>query len=112
LTNYVSYECLKCNAIINIPESLFNGETVCCQSCKTNEPLLVIELQNESSVPKVFYQGQEITDKVRVSFDWETKTDELGGTRYNIEHYESGHKIPTMKGYGLSRGKYALDGDN
>lgn len=73
------------------------------------KPLLTIELQDEDSVPKVIYNGEEITGKVRVSFDWETKTEVIGGTRYNIEHLDNSHKDPTVKGYGLARGKYAFD---
>ncbi|KNE19661.1 hypothetical protein [Virgibacillus pantothenticus] len=51
--------------------------------------LLTIELEDESSVPKVFYQGEEVTNKVRVSFNWDTREESplSGGTRYNIEHF-------------------------
>jgi len=75
------------------------------------EPLLTIELQDETAVPKVFYEGKEITGKVRVSFDWITKGCEpnSGGTKYNIEHHETGHGDIVKKGLGLRRGKYALD---
>ena len=72
-------------------------------------PLLTIELQDETAVPKVFYDGEEITNKVMVSFDWETRTDEYGGTSYNIEHIELVNGEPIRKGVGLARGKYAHD---
>ncbi|UOQ85683.1 hypothetical protein [Gracilibacillus salinarum] len=79
---------------------------------RNGNPLLTIELVNEESVPKVFYEGEKITKKIRVSFDWETETDEFGGTRYNIEHYVTGHGFPTRRGYRLERGKYEFEGDN
>lgn len=53
-------------------------------------PLLTIELQDETSVPKVIYKGEEITGKVNVSFDWDTDTLDVGGTTYVIEHRETG----------------------
>lgn len=53
------------------------------------EPLLTIELQNESSVPKVIYKGVEIKFKANVSFDWETSDAySRGGLSYAIEHFE------------------------
>lgn len=36
---------------------------------------LSIQLDQLGSVPKVFYQGKEITGKVKVKFEWETQTD-------------------------------------
>lgn len=76
-----------------------------------SQPLLIIELQDETSVPKVFYEGEEITGKVRVLFDWVTEGAETltGGTKYNIEYHEMGHEDIVKKGIGLCRGKYALD---
>lgn len=56
--------------------------------------LLVINLQDETSVPKVFYKGEEITNKVNVFFDWDTDTDVYGGLSYAIEHLETGGKYP------------------
>jgi hypothetical protein len=34
---------------------------------------LVIELDSIDKVPRVFYKGKEITGKLRVYFDWETR---------------------------------------
>ena len=48
--------------------------------------LFIIILETETSVPKVFYKGEEILYKKNVSFDWETDTDEMGGLSYSIEH--------------------------
>ena len=91
-----------------------NATTEFCRDCLMSggvkpKPLLIIELQDETSVPRVFYQGEEITGKIRVSFDWETRTDELGGTMYNIDYAESKCKEPIHKGIGLARGKYVYD---
>ncbi|GEM03010.1 hypothetical protein HHA03_25420 [Halolactibacillus halophilus] len=81
-------------------------------SSSNRENLLVIELEDETSTPKVFYKGEEVTMKTRFLFEWETQTNELGGTRYNIEHFEKVHNGIVRKGYGLARGKYALDGED
>lgn len=59
--------------------------------------LLVIELEDESSVPKVFYKGEKIKLKTNIFFDWDTDTDLFGGLTYAIEHYEEGNKFPTLK---------------
>jgi hypothetical protein len=37
------------------------------------EPMLKIELDELTSVPKVFYNGEEVTAKIRVYFEWKTK---------------------------------------
>lgn len=61
-----------------------------------NKQLLhVIELENESSIPKVFYKGEEIRLKQNVYFDWDTDTDHMGGLTYAIEHAvtDEGHAI-------------------
>lgn len=39
---------------------------------KVKKKLLVIALDNESSVPSVFYKGEELTGKSNVRFDWDT----------------------------------------
>ncbi len=63
---------------------------------KDRTSLLVIELQDESSAPKVFYKGEEIKLKANVFFDWETDTDVWGGLTYAIEHYEHGAVPPAL----------------
>lgn len=57
-------------------------------SCNKDKPLLVIELQDESSVPKVIYKGEEIKHKQNVFFDWDTGNSVTGGLTYAIEHYQ------------------------
>jgi hypothetical protein len=42
---------------------------------KDTKPLLTIELENENSVPKVFYKGEEIKNKIKVGFNWDTAND-------------------------------------
>lgn len=56
-------------------------------------PLLQIELADINSVPTVFYKGEEINGKIKVSFDWETN-DEVGHnpTHIHIEHVDSDSK--------------------
>lgn len=55
-----------------------------------NKPILVIELEKENSVPKVFYKGKEILMKQNILFDWETRTEVegSGGLSYAIQHQE------------------------
>ncbi|MDY0396793.1 hypothetical protein ACFSMW_14710 [Virgibacillus halophilus] len=62
---------------------------------KQQPPLLTIELQDETSAPKVFYKGEEIHLKTNVTFDWETDTDTFGGLSYAIEHYVKENGCPT-----------------
>lgn len=59
--------------------------------------LLIIALKDESSVPKVFYKGEEIKFKTNISFDWETDTDMPGSLTYAIEHYERGNGFPVRQ---------------
>ncbi|MEC1663341.1 hypothetical protein [Bacillus halotolerans] len=40
------------------------------------QPLLHITLDDMTSIPEVYYQGEKITKRVKVSFDWETATDQ------------------------------------
>ncbi|MGG3235402.1 hypothetical protein ABEP17_18375 [Priestia flexa] len=55
--------------------------------------LLVIELDSINDVPKVYYKGEEITNKMRVDFTWITKNEceKVFGSPYiNIEHVVTG----------------------
>ncbi|MFA1819016.1 hypothetical protein ACDX78_02230 [Virgibacillus oceani] len=61
-----------------------------------NKPLLVIELQDETSVPKVFYKGEEITKKIHIHFDWDTDTSFPGGLSYAIEHADMDNGYPAV----------------
>ena len=57
-------------------------------------PLLTIELQDESSVPKVIYKGEEVKGKRNIFFDWDTDTYNSGGLTYAIEHIDSKDEKP------------------
>ncbi|TYS50096.1 hypothetical protein [Bacillus infantis] len=66
--------------------------------------LLVIELDSEGSVPRVFYNGEDLQNKVRVFFDWVTKSSVPGHTKVNIEYFEKDQQgMPTLIGIGLER---------
>lgn len=60
------------------------------------DKLLVIELDEYGSVPRVFYKGEKIKGKVRVLFDWHTKDDKhFGLPHIEIEYgdYENGSLV-------------------
>src|SRR5699024_1490137 len=95
------YKCFPCGRLWRIA-----GGCIACPKCnsdlveveeerKSKEPLLTIELQDETSVPTVYHKGKEIKLKTNVKFEWEADTDELGGLTYYIEHYER-TGVPTL----------------
>lgn len=74
------------------------------------EPLLTIELQDESSVPKVFYKGKEVTAKINVSFDWLTGgAGDPPGLSYAIENIEHDNLLLTTNRIERRCGVYAGD---
>lgn len=76
---------------------------------KPAAPLLRIELQDETSVPKVFYEGKEITGgKARVLFNWDTEeaVPNSGGTKFNVEYADVVDGKLIKKGVGFAKGKY------
>lgn len=79
----------------------------------SREPLLTIELQDETSVPKVFYKGEEITAIVHVDFDWCTRSCEplSGGMKLNIEHSDKKVKYPNVRQIAHKAGKFAFDNE-
>lgn len=71
------------------------------------KPLLTIELENESSVPRVLYKGKEIEAKTHISFDWRTKKEErdsTGGLDMRIEHYDN--EIESLHIIGRKSGEF------
>ena len=68
------------------------------------KPLLSIELEDETAIPKVFYKGEEIESKTRIQFDWETRREHIGtgGVKFHIEHgdksTQSVHTITCKRG--------------
>lgn len=99
-----AYKCFGCG---NIKQSISSNERIICNDCgyeavdvnkieeirkRNSPPLLTIELQDESSVPKVIYKGREIKWKQNVFFDWDTSDERSpGGLSYAIEHQETGN---------------------
>jgi hypothetical protein len=60
--------------------------------------LLVIELDEYGSVPRVFYRGEEIKGKKRVLFDWHTKDEKhLGLPSIEIEYAGEENNLPAIK---------------
>lgn len=61
-------------------------------------PLLSIVLDDINSVPIVYYKGEEITYRMRVSFDFKTN-DDLGTypTYVHIEHWDKEGKLTNTK---------------
>lgn len=69
--------------------------TIYADGVPINKPLLTIELQNESSVPKVFYKGEQIGNLRELRLDWDTNTNvTYGGLTYAIKYAEKGNKYP------------------
>ncbi|MFS0591728.1 hypothetical protein AB1L05_09010 [Cytobacillus horneckiae] len=65
---------------------------------KKNSPLIQIELDTYGSVPKVFHNGEEITDKVSIDFSWVTN-DEWGqyGPYIKIVHCDNKSEYPLQR---------------
>lgn len=75
------YRCDQCGRTydnvpgkVRCPDCVDSTFTVLQEQPK--QALLAIELQDETSVPRVFYKGEEVTHKIHVSFDWDTDTDQ------------------------------------
>ncbi|MEK4148929.1 hypothetical protein NST02_17860 [Robertmurraya sp. FSL W8-0741] len=64
---------------------------------ENKHPLLVIELENESSVPKIIFKGKEVEEKREILFHWETDTSIPGGLTYAIEHAEKENCFATNR---------------
>lgn len=69
------------------------------KECNENaqSTLFTIELETETSIPKVFYKGEEITGRIQINFDWITKgSRDLGGMKFNIEHADEKGIVHTV----------------
>lgn len=68
--------------------------------------LLVIELDELTSIPKVIFKGEEVTSKTRIDFTWITKSEvtQLCESPYiRIESFEGiGTENPAMKVQGYN----------
>ncbi|MGG0262718.1 hypothetical protein ABEY48_30785 [Bacillus mycoides] len=68
------------------------------QSNETVEPLLQIVQSDVDAVPVVFYKGEEIKGKVRISFDWKTDGHyQKSGSYIHIKHVEDSTKCINTK---------------
>lgn len=58
------------------------------EGCQRIDRLLTIELEDETSIPKVFYKGQEVTNRIEVKLHWKTQKVHpgTGGMEYHIEY--------------------------
>ncbi|KAB2334269.1 hypothetical protein [Bacillus mesophilum] len=53
-------------------------------------PLLQVELDTFDSVPKVFYKGEEITNRISVKLEWKTKDHKaINNCSFEIVHAEN-----------------------
>lgn len=101
-------KCPSCSQDLN--DSIANGTSKTyeppCSDVNTCKPLLTIELQDESAVPKVFYKGEEIKARSHISFDWKTKQSHegTGGLDMRIEHYDN--EIEALRIIGRKRGEF------
>ncbi|MCO4849955.1 hypothetical protein [Bacillus vallismortis] len=57
-------------------------------------PLLQIELDEIDSVPRVFYKGEKITNRIAVDFEWRTRESDKVGSAYI--HLKYGKEIDGM----------------
>lgn len=66
--------------------------------------LLVIELEGENSVPRIYHNGERITQLTDVRFEWLTKTGKPGKTSFNIGYCEKeATGFPLKKGIALDK---------
>ncbi len=59
------------------------------------DPLLQIVLSDIDTTPDVYYKGEKVNGKIRVSFDWTTNTAKFVQTYVHIEHKDIGKPINT-----------------
>ncbi|QKH28150.1 hypothetical protein FOC89_23005 [Bacillus thuringiensis] len=63
------------------------------KSNQEQEPLLTITLTDIDAVPIVHYKGKQVDRKLRVTFDWESKSvDKFDMTYIRIEHVPADNK--------------------
>lgn len=113
---YHTYKCLVCNhqdRVNYLSKDAYQEVTVCpkCngafvdmwklekykQSNESVEPLLQIIQSDINSVPVVVYKGEEIKQRIRISFDWKTNINRQLGSYIHIEHGEADEKSINTK---------------
>ncbi|MGG1016799.1 hypothetical protein ABE169_16730 [Bacillus subtilis] len=104
VTDAITYISSKYGVDVAIPEKDLSSLTV--QQIK-EPPLLQIELDNLRSVPRVFYKGEEIKNKVRVDFSYLTG-DEYGSKPIYID-IVSCREDGTVKGISHNQGAIGID---
>ncbi|SEQ23281.1 hypothetical protein SAMN05216232_1978 [Virgibacillus subterraneus] len=71
---------------------------------KNINALLIIELDNETAVPKVFYKGEQVKHLRDVDFEWNTETDVvMGKLNIDIENVDTSGDKPVIKRTGVSK---------
>lgn len=115
----IVYECIKCksefknrkNSVqdgLNCPACRYPLHPICeADEEKENPNFLVIEMGSKDAVPVVFLNGERVEGLVNASLNWETRTDEVGGFKFQIEHAEKDY--PTIRSIGLRQGRYAME---
>ncbi|AYB47137.1 hypothetical protein D5F53_29260 [Paenibacillus lautus] len=69
---------------------------------RTNEPLLVIEIEGMESVPTVRYKGEKVEGKIDVSYSWETSDAfNRGSHKVHIKHFDKDQN--SVKTLGIER---------
>lgn len=58
------------------------------------KPLLVIEVDDMSAIPTVYYQGEKIEGRIAIQYQWETRgIESFGEHKVVIEHAMSDDKM-------------------
>jgi DNA-directed RNA polymerase subunit RPC12/RpoP len=81
--------CLRCESVMNDVTSYYKPKAGAAPVTKPK--LLTIELDDLSSIPKVIYNGEDITNRTRIDFSWITREDEVfvnESPYINLEYYE------------------------
>ncbi|MBQ4816433.1 hypothetical protein IHP72_09305 [Bacillus pumilus] len=79
------------------------------KSVEGDKPLISIEQNDIQSVPKVFYKGEEIKGKVRVVYEWNTKSlNEMGSNVIELEFVDKDNKFAN-KVIGHKRGSAVME---
>ncbi|GGJ61928.1 hypothetical protein [Virgibacillus salexigens] len=53
-----------------------------------SKPLLEIRVDEDNSVPVVFYKGEEISNKISIHYDWVTRTEVEGQHELVLKYYD------------------------
>ncbi|ASB90844.1 MULTISPECIES: hypothetical protein [Bacillus] len=73
-------------------------------------PLLQIELEDIDSVPRVFYKGEKITNRIAIDFEWRTGgADKVGSTYIRIKHGNDPDKALAVETKELAVGERAYE---